>query len=500
MSSIKKLAGQTLWYGASNIFARFLNVLLTPYLTHQFIGTPEFGKMSLVYSMIPFLYTLTMFGFETAYFRYIQKKEHEKDVYNTIITSLIISTSVITIGTFFFRQSVASFIGIDNHPEYITISALIIALDTISTIPFAKLRHEGRPRKYAFIRVTGILINISVTFFFLSVFPSVYKKHPNSILLFFYSAGFGVGYVLIGNLAQSLFQLVVLLKELLVFRWELNKQLWKEIVIYSLPLTIAGFGGIVNETFDRVMLQKWLPLSKDLATYQVGIYSACYKLSILISLFIQAFRLGAEPFFFKQSLHEDAPKVYARVMKFFVIVICIMFLVAALYVNIWKIIIIRDPKMWEGLKVVPILLFANMFLGIYYNLSIWYRLSHKTTAGAYITLTGAAITLIINYVFIPHFGYMASAWATFLCYGSMMVISYKWGQKAYRIPYATKKLVAYMVIVALLYFMHHFLTGIWKGNLASLCLATVFTTAYCWFILKIEKKEFQKLPYIGKFV
>jgi O-antigen/teichoic acid export membrane protein len=494
------LAGQTVWYGASTIFSRLLNVLLTPYLTHQFRGTTEFGKMSLVYSMIPFLYTLTMFGFETAYFRYIQKKEHEKDVYNTIITSLIISTSIITTITILFRQQIASFIGIGDHPEYIIIGALIIAVDTISTIPFAKLRHEGKPRKYAFIRVIGILINITVTFFFLSLFPAIYKKHPDSILLFFYSAGFGVGYVLIGNLAQSVFQFVVLLKELLLFKWELNKKLWKEIVIYSLPLTIAGFGGIINETFDRVMLEKWLPLSKDAATYQVGIYSACYKLSILISLFIQAFRMGAEPFFFKQSETEGAPKVYARVMKFFVIVICVMFLIAALYINIWKEIIIRDPKMWEGLKVVPILLFANMFLGIYYNLSIWYRLSHKTTAGAYITLTGAAITLIVNYFFIPHFGYMASAWATFLCYGSMMVISYQWGQKAYRIPYATKKLVAYMVIVALLYFIHHFLTLAWKNNFFSFGLATVLTSAFVLFVIKIERKEFQRLPYIGKWV
>jgi O-antigen/teichoic acid export membrane protein len=500
LSSIKKLAGQTVWYGASTIFARLLNVLLTPYLTHQFKGTPEFGEMSLVFSMIPFLYTLTMFGFETAYFRYMQKKEHEKDVFNTIITSLTISTIIITLFTIFFKQPIASFIGIGKHPEYITISAFIIAFDVMSTIPFAKLRHEGRPKKYAFIRVAGILLNIIITFFFLSLFPSLYKKHPDSILLFFYSAGFGVGYVLIATLAQAFFQLVILSKELLAFRWELNKKLWKEIVIYSLPLTIAGFGGIINETFDRIMLKKWSPLPGDAATYQVGIYSACYKLSILISLFIQAFRMGAEPFFFKQSLQEDAPKTYARVMKFFVIVVCVMFLVAALYVNIWKVLIIRDPKMWEGLKVVPILLFANMFLGIYYNLSIWYRLSHKTAAGAYITLTGAVITLLVNYIFIPHFGYMASAWATFLCYGSMMVISYFWGQKVYRIPYATKKLLAYMVIVALIYFVHHFLTLAWRNNLFSLALATIFTGAYVLFVIRIERKEFQRLPYIGKWV
>jgi O-antigen/teichoic acid export membrane protein len=500
LSSIKKLAGQTVWYGVSSIFARFLNLLLTPYLTHQFRGTTEFGQMSLVYSLTPFLYTLTMFGFETAYFRYIQKKEHEKDVYNTILSSLTISTVVITAITILFNQQIASYIGIGKHPEYITIAAFIIGFDTISTIPFARLRHEGRPKKYAFIRVTGILLNILITFVFLSIFPILLKKHPDSIWLFLYNAGFGVGYVLIATLSQSVFQLAVLWKELLKFRWQLNIKLWKEIVIYSLPLTIAGFGGIINETFDRIMLQRWSPVSGDLATIQVGIYSGCYKISILISLFVQAFRMGAEPFFFKQSLEENAQKTYARVMKFFVIVICIMFLIAALYVDIWKEIIIRDPKMWEGLKVVPILLFANMFLGIYYNLSIWYRLTNKTSVGAYITLTGAAITLVINYLFIPHFGYMACAWATFLCYGSMMVISFIWGQKVYPIPYATKKLVAYMVIVALLYFLHHFLIHFWMNTVFDLGLATVFTLAFVYFVSRIEKREFQKLPYIGKWI
>ncbi len=498
MSSIKKLAGQTIWYGASSIFARFLNLLLTPYLTHQFRNTPEYGEMSLVYSMIPFLYTLTMFGFETAYFRYMQKKEHEKNVYNTIISSLTISTVIITALTIYFNRQIASAIGINGHPEYITISAFIIACDTMSTIPFAKLRLEGRPRKYAVIRVVGIIINIFIAFFFLSVLPGLQKKHPDSIFSFLYSTGFGVGYVLIATLVQAIFQLAVLSKELLAFRWQLDTKLWKEIVIYSLPLTIAGFGGIINETFDRIMLKRWSPLPGDAATYQVGIYSACYKISILISLFVQAFRMGAEPFFFKQSVQEDAARTYARVMKFFVIVICVMFLIAALYVDIWKQIIIRDPKMWEGLKVVPILLFANMFLGIYYNLSIWYRLSHKTAAGAYITLTGAAITLLINYFFIPYFGYMACAWATFICYGSMMAISYRWGQKAYPIPYATKKLVAYMVIVALLFFIHLFFINLWKNTLFSLSLATLLTSAFVLFVSRIEKREFQKLPYVGR--
>jgi O-antigen/teichoic acid export membrane protein len=210
--------------------------------------------------------------------------------------------------------------------------------------------------------------------------------------------------------------------------------------------------------------------------------------------------MGAEPFFFNQSTQEDAPRTYARVMKFFVITISLMFLVVALYLDLWKSLFIRDPKMWEGLRVVPILLFANMFLGIYYNLSIWYKLSHRTLSGAYITLIGAGITLIINYLFIPRYSYMASAWATFFCYGSMMLISFVWGQREYPVPYAWKKLLAYMVIALLLYFLHHFLASLHPGEPFSLGLATVLTGLYALFILRIERKEFRRLPYIGKWM
>lgn len=498
-SSIKKLAGQTIWYGASSIFARLLNYLLTPYLTYKLSG-PAYGEMNLVYAAIPFLNTVFLYGMETAYFRYIQKDEHKNQIYGTASISVFATTFLFTACILLFHKQIAEFIRIREHPEYIIFSAFIIAFDALSALPFAKLRQEERPRKFAFIRVTGILLNIAIVYFFLSVCPALLKKNENSPFLLLYNKNFGVGYILIANLAQSVFQLLVLHKELFRFQWKFNFGLWKEIMLYSLPLTIAGFAGIVNETFDRIMLGWWAPVSSESeALYQVGIYGACYKLSILISLFIQAFRMGAEPFFFKQASQESAPKTYARVMKFFVITITLMFLVVALYLDIWKY-FIQNKKMWEGLKVVPILLFANMFLGIYINLSVWYRISHKTTPGAYITLIGAAITLVINYLFIPRYSYMACAWATFLCYGSMMVISYVWGQKEYRVPYAWRKLLAYMVIVAILYFLHHWITGIWKNTWLSLGLATVFLIAYLLFILQIEKKEFQKLPYVGKWI
>lgn len=493
MASIKKLASQTLWYGASSIFARFLYYLLTPYLTGKFSGTVEYGRMSLVFALIPFLFTLIVFAFETAYFRFMERREYKIDVYDTLSTSLLISTLAIIGLTIFFRASIARFIGLPDHPEYITLCGVIIGFDALSALPFAKLRHENRPKKFAFIRIVGILLNIFVVYFFLTICPAIIKKNPNSILHLVYSARYGVAYVLIANAAASVFQFLALSREWSVVHLHINKTLWTEVMIYALPLTIAGFAGMINETFDRVMLQRWSPLKGDAATFEVGVYSACYKLSILITLFVQAFRMGAEPFFFKQSSEENAPRVYARVMKFFVITICAMFLFVSLYLNIWKELFIHDEKMWAGIKVVPILLLANMFLGIYINLSIWYRLSRKTTAGAYITLIGAAITISVNFIFIPYFSYMACAWATFLCYGSMMVISYVQGQKSYPVPYAWKKLISYMVIVVILYFVHQAITRIWNSAALNYTSATLFLLLFSLFIYRVERKEFDTL-------
>lgn len=499
MSSIKKLAGQTMWYGASSIAARFLNYLLTPYLTLK-LSDAGYGEMSLVYAAIPFLNVIFTYGIETAYFRYVQKDEFKKDIYNTATVSLLSSTVFLTALLILFNSSLANVISIKEHPEYITWSAFIIAFDTLSTLPFAKLRQDGRPVKFAFVRITGIVVNIAVTYFFLSVCPKIYAENPNSVLLMFYKPEIGVGYVILANLVQSIITLLLLSKEFLQFRWQFNKELWKQMMIYSLPLIVAGFGGMINETFDRIMLGWWAPVKSEMAARaEVGIYSACYKLSILISLFIQAFRMGAEPFFFKQAEGQDAHKVYARVMKFFVITITVMFLVVALYLDVWKY-FIQNKKMWAGLKVVPILLLANMFLGIYYNLSIWYKLTNKTMAGAWITVIGAVITLFINYLFIPRFSYMACAWATFACYGSMMVLSYVWGQKHYRIPYATKKLLAYMVIVVLLFFIHKGINTVINNTVLKYLSATFLLGAYCLFVLRIERKEFQKLPFIGKYL
>lgn len=488
-----------MWYGVSSILARFLNYLLTPYLVGILV-TASYGEMSLVYAIIPFLNVIFTYGMETTFFRFSNKEEDNKKVFNTISLSILASTVLLTTVLLFARDEIASILRLTNHPEFITWAAWVIALDTLSTIPYAKLRNDNRPRKYALIRVLGIIINIAFVVFFYSILPSIAQNNPSSFLASWYNPNLGAGYVIIANLIQSAITLLLLAPQLFSVRMQWDNKLWKQMMLYALPIMIAGFGGMINETFDRVMLNWLAPVGSAAdAKTQVGIYAACYKLSILITLFIQAFKMGAEPFFFQQAKGEDAQKTYARVMNYFVITICIMFLAVMLFLDVWKY-FIPNPIMWEGLKVVPILLIANMCLGVYYNLSIWYKLSHSTRPGATITFVGAGITLLINFLFIPYFGYVACAWATMLCYASMMVISYVWGQRVYPVPYQTTKLLKYFGVMLLLYACHYMVVNNTSGNAIHLLSGCVFMMMYLMFIASAEKNNLKQLPIVGKFI
>ncbi len=498
MSKIKKLAGQTMWYGISSIAARFVNYLLTPYLTYKFSDT-QYGEMSMVYAFIPFMNIIFTYGLETAFFRFANTND-KQTIYSTTSISIIVSTILLCFVLVGLKTPITTLLQINEHTDYFLYVAAIIALDALSSVPFAKLRQDGRPVKYALVRVGSILINIVCIYFFLSLCPKWLAENPAHWCASFFKPNWAVGYVLLANVVQSGVTLLLLSKEFFGFQWKFDAALWKQMIWYGMPLIIAGFAGMINETFDRIMLGWWAPVSTVAAAKaEVGVYSACYKLSILITLAVQGFRMGAEPFFFNQSKETDAPKTYARVMKFFVITLCCMFLAVVLYLDIWKQ-FIRNPKMWVGLRVVPILLLANIFLGIYYNLSIWYKLGNKTIAGAYITLIGATITLTINYFFIPHFSYLACAWATFACYGSMMIISFLWGQKEYPIPYAWKKLVAYIIIVVVIFGIHQTIIYFYQPLWFSLVAGSILFFVFLKFILSAERREFQSLPIIGKFL
>ena len=503
MSGIKKLAGQTLWYGAPNILSRFLSYGLS-LLGFRIFDPAATSDLTQVYAIIPFLNILFTYGLETSYFRFAQRK-NPQTLYNTLNISIVITTILFTVILFAFKTPVMQFLELGNKPLYMTWMIWIVFFDTLSVIPLAKLRLDERPRKYALIKMGGVVFNVLVVVFFLFVAKDAYEKEPTSILGALYDPAIGVGYFIIANLAASIVTLLFLYKEISVFRPLFDFRLWKEIMYYSYPLVIVGFGGMINEMLSRVIYKKVLhndPLQEE---RELGIFGANYKLAVLITIFIQIFRLGAEPFFFNQSKREDAPKTYARVMKFFVIACCFMFLIISLFLDFWQLLIASRFKEYaEGIHIVPVLAMASVFLGIYYNLSIWYKLTDKNMTGAYITLAGAAITIILNIWWIPVFGYTGSAWATFVCYAFMMAVNYRLGQKYYPIPYPKKKLLAYLSTAALCYLLHELIVGMIAP--ASTYYAIVYYGSSALFLglftllaVRVEARELAGLPVIGKY-
>ncbi len=496
MSGIKKLAGETLWYGGSTIVAKLLNYLLTPFLTYNMTNVSDYGKIGVVYALIPIFNIIFTYGFETAYFRFASNKEGNKNLYNTAAISIFTSTLLLTFVLWINKHFVGQAIGLEDFPSIIKLMILIIAIDTLSAIPFAKLRQDGRPVKYASAKIIGILANIFLTWFYIKICPKYYTEQ-NWISLVYDPNVNQVTYVVFANLIQSIITLLFLFREILQIRFEFNKTLWKQMMVYAAPLILVGMGGVINDTMNRIMLLWWLPGNTAANEAQVGIFNACAKLAILITLFIQAFKMSAEPFFFKQAQGANPQKLYARVMKFFVIILSFAFLGVALYLPIWKYFI--GEKYRGALGIVPIMLMANIFLGIYYNLTVWYKLTNKTMYGAWITLFGSVISVAINYIFIPKYGFIACAWSTLIVYGVMMVLSYYYGQKYYRIPYAWKKLIAYLGIVVIIYFIHSGITQLWSNSIFSFFIATFLVLLYARFITLVEHKEFSKLPVVGKY-
>lgn len=504
MSGIKKLAGQTLWYGVPKIFSRFLNYGLT-LLGFRVFDAATTSDLTQVYAVIPFLNILFTYGLETSFFRFAQLTD-PKRLYHTLSVSILATTILLTSALLLFREPLTGFFELGRHPEYYTWMVWIIFFDTLAVIPLARLRLEERPRKYALVNLGSILINVAVVLFFLFVAKSAHQADPSSFPGSLYDPGIGVGYFFLANLAASALTLLFLYREIAAIRLVFDKALWLKVMRYSYPLIIVGFGGMINEMLSRVIYRKvaiGTPLEQD---RELGIFGANYKLAMLITIFIQIFRLAAEPFFFNQSKNEDAKKTYARVMKFFVIACCGMFLVIALFLDTWQLLIASKFKEYaEGIHIVPVLAMASVFLGIYYNLSIWYKLTNKNMIGAYITLGGAVVTILLNIWWIPIFGYTGAAWATFICYAFMMVISYTTGQRHYPVPYPVKKLVAYLAVTVLGYLVHELivlpLNPGWYGYPfvyygSSLLLLALFGIL----VLRVEASELRRLPYLGKYL
>ena len=470
---IKKLFGEIAIYGLSSIIGRLLNYLLVPLYTYVFINPADYGVVSELYAWVAFLIVILTFGMETAFFKFIQNEEDKKNVFSTALSALLSLNSVFFLIVLLFYQDIASLLLYEDHGEYILMLGAIVSIDAISALPLAKLRAEEKAKRFSIIQLSSIAVNIILNVIFL-LFLFDYNNPEQ-----------GVFYIFLANLIASLVKPIFLFKSFTLIRG-IDRSLLKRMLVFSFPLAIAGFAGIINETLDRILLKQMLynpenPSSLDYAEAQVGIYSASYKLAMLIAILLQAYRYAAEPFFFSQMKNQDRNKIYSQIMNVFIAFVCGIFLLVTLNIDIFKY-FIQNEAYWVGLQVVPILLMANIFLGIYYNQSIWFKLSGKTKFGAYIALVGASLTVLINILYIPKFGYMACAWATLIVYFIQMVISYILGQRHYPIPYNLKKFIFYISLALALFFLSpyikvdNFTVNVFIQN--SLILMFVLTAVY----------------------
>ncbi len=453
MGSIKLLAGQTAIYGLSSIVGRLLNYMLVPMYTRIFT-TDQYGVVTEMYAYVAFLIVILTYGMETAFFRFSSKTDNKTEIYSSTLISIFVTSTIFITLTSVFSVPIANWLRYPNHTEYVIWFAIIVGLDALSAIPMAKLREMEKAKLFAGINLINIFVNIALNLFFL-----VYcRKHflingeeSNWLVSLCYNPEIGVGYVFISNLVATIARTLLLLPQMLKISFVFNVSIINKMLVYSLPLLIAGLAGIINEIVDRVMIKRILmnSIGELGAMTQLGIYGACYKISIIITIFIQAFRYAAEPFFFSLQKEDNAREVYRNVMTYFIIASSTIFLGIMLFLDVVMVFVGKEFRV--GADVVPILLMANICLGIFFNLSIWYKLTEKTIYGALISIFGALITIILNYLWIPVLGYMGSAWATLICYLSMTILSYFIGQKHYPINYNLLKGIGYPVSALSLY-------------------------------------------------
>ncbi len=488
MNPLKKLASQTAIYGLPTIVGRLLNYLLTPLYTYNFT-TGDYGVVTSAYAYVSFLLVFLTYGMETALFRFSQTETDKQKVYTTSLISLFVSSAAFIIIASAFSKSIAESIKFTGHPEYIIWFAIIIGTDALTAVPFAKLREQGKAKRFAIIKTINICTNIGLNLFFILFCKHVFES-PNSDYKPFvnkiYNPEIGIGYIFISNLIASVVTLLLLTPEILRVRYVFDSPLWKKMMLYATPLLIAGLAGMVNETLDRILLTHLLPEKQAMA--QTGIYGACYKVSIIMTIFIQTFRFAAEPFFFSHSKEKDAKQTYADIMKYFVIICSLIFLGTMMNMQ-WIQYFAGNVAFRTGIAVVPILLLANMFLGIFFNQSIWYKLTGQTHYGALLTIFGAIITIALNIYWIPRIGYMGSAWATLICYGSMMVASYFLGNKHYPVNYDLKRILGYLCLSVILYALSVFLKT--HSSTINLIINNLLFVGFVIVIWKVEKKQFK---------
>ena len=492
---IKALAGQTVIYGMGTIVPRLLNYLLVPLYVRVF-APGVYGQITDLYAWIAFLLALLTYGMETTFFRYTQKENPDK-VFNNIVSCIMLTTGIFLLFYCLLYKNFAHLIQYEHNTQYVLFLGIIVALDALTAVPFAKLRRLNKAKLFTIIKIANVCLNIGLNLFFLLVIPETALAISDKV--FGPQAGLLV-WVLISNVLSSLLSLVLLLPQFKGFRFELEKSMIRPMLAYALPILLINLVGMVNEVADKILIKYLTPIpdveflqnldmtGDEYALQQLGIYGANFKLAVLMTIFVQMFRFASEPFFFGKAKDRNAPELYAKVMTYFVIFCLFIFLGVMLYIDILKYFVGRGGSDYhEGLIIVPIVLIANMFYGIVFNLSIWFKLTDKTFSGTIISIAGAIVTLLCLFILVPQIGYLGAAIAHLGCYTVMMLVSYFWGQKVFPIPYQVGRIVLYMIFAIGLYLLS---TIFGEYSLTMrLAINTVLILVYLGTVVVFERKN-----------
>jgi len=497
MSPLRRLAGQTAIYGLSSIIGRVMNFLLTPLYTRVFLKE-DYGIVTELYAYVAFLIVFLTYGMETAFFRFGSKCKSESERNKVFSTAFI---SVLTTAILFIAlisaslESVASLMGYENNPEYILYFAWIIGLDAMVTIPLAKLRMANKPVNFAVVNLASVILNIGLNLFFILYCPYA-MANPEVLggewVSQYYNPAIGIGYIFVANLASSILKFVLLLPAMIDLKFGFDFALWKRLMPYALPLLFLGLAGIVNETFDRAFFGDISGLPKIIADKELGVYGACYKVAMLLSIGIQAYRFAAEPFIFSMAADQNRDRSQATIMKFYFIVACFIALVILCFLDVALLLIGEEYR--EGKGVIPILLLAYIFFGAFFNLSFWYKLNDKTIYGAFIAAAGAVITVLTNLLLVPLYSYYGAAIATLLAYAAMAILSFILGQKKHAVPYDTKKILI-ILLAAIALYAPNFLLQL--SGWSKYVLASISVISFAVFILISEKELLNKLKNVS---
>lgn len=484
MGNVKSLAKDTAVYGLSSIIGRFLNWCLVPLYTIKFVAA-EYGVVAYVYNCVAFALIILTYGMETGFFRFANHNRWSDpmQVYSTALMSLACSGAAFFALILAFISPVSEFVRCEGHETYVWMMALCVSIDAFTALPFSYLRFRNKATRFAVLKLVSIGVNIGFNLFFILLCPWLMERASWTVS-WFYDPAFGIGYIFLSNLISSVVSLLLLAPELRGFKWTFVPKLWREMIAYSAPLLVLGLAGIANQTLGQLLIPELDRSANPMG--QLGIYSANYKIAIVMVMFIQAFRFAYEPFIFSQNKKEghDAVKAYSSAMKYFIIAALAIFMIVMFYLDIIKYFI--SPRYFSGLAVVPIIMLAEMFFGVFFNLSVWYKLTDRTVWGMWFSLFGLAFTIGLNVLLVPRYGYMGCAWAAFGCYGAMMLASYFVGQAKYPIAYPLKHIGGYCILALGLYVAGEYVLAV-HNNWINWLVRAVLLGVYALAVMKIER-------------